>query len=69
MKGGLSASEFAQDSAGLPWVDAGARCCGRPLDVADVEAIRPGYWEDEGTRRRCILECSSCGKRYLGWYD
>lgn len=67
MRHGPSGSEFAQASVGLPWANTDARCCGRPLDVVDVEAIRPGYWEDEDARRQCILKCGNCGKRYLGW--
>lgn len=62
-------AKFTGALAGLPWAPAGGRCCGRPLNISDVEPFPPGYWEDESARRRCVLECGKCGRRYLGWHD
>lgn len=69
MEGRSHVAKFTDVLAGLPWARADGRCCGRPLDISEVEPAPAGYWEDESVRRRCILECRVCGRRYLEWYD
>lgn len=62
-------TKLARAGIRVPWAAVGRRCCGRPPSVTQVEPAPPGYWVDESTRDRCVLECRTCGKRYLGWYE